>query len=77
MSLAERLQLEFGNRMDDLRVEIADDGVVLHGLAPSFFVKQLVQERVMQSCPRPLRANLIRVSPRNVAVADRTGPFLS
>lgn len=45
----------------ELRLHVGDEGVILRGRAPSYYVKQLAQQYVMES-RMPILANEIEVS---------------
>jgi len=46
----------------DLRLELCDEGLILHGRAASYYVKQLAQQAVLEAAEFPLLANEIEVT---------------
>ncbi len=48
-------------RLRDLRLFVRDEGVVIRGVANSYYVKQLAQHAVMQLVSLPIAANEIVV----------------
>jgi hypothetical protein len=59
--LENRLQVQLGGRIRDLRLHDSSAGVVLRGIAHSYYAKQLAQHAVMQATNLPIEANLIEV----------------
>lgn len=57
-------------RIHSLWVEIHDEGLVLHGRAPSYYAKQLVQHAAMRTSSLPILANQIEVCRETQASAD-------
>ena len=57
----------WGRRVNDLRLALDGDGLVLRGRAPTYYVKQLAQHAAAEACGLPVRAN-------EIEVADRDGP---
>ena len=53
-------------RLLDFTVEEKNGSLVLHGIAPSYHVKQLAQCEVMSLTHQPISANNIKVEPRIV-----------
>ncbi len=45
----------------DLRVDFHDDGLIIRGSTSTYYIKQLVQEAVMEVSDTPILANLIEV----------------
>jgi hypothetical protein len=60
--LEELIRRRVGNRVRDLRVRFAPDGLVLQGRAVSFHAKQVAQQAVMELARAPIRANEIEVA---------------
>ena len=62
----ERLAAETGSmlrgRVSDLRIELRGGGVVLFGIASSFYAKQLAQHAVMTGTALPIVRNEIEVT---------------
>ena len=50
-------------RVRNLRLACSDGGLVLRGQAPSFYVKQMAQQAVMEATDMPILANKIEVMP--------------
>jgi len=48
-------------RLRDFHVELRGGEIVLHGLAPTYYVKQLAQHEVMQATDLSICANEIEV----------------
>jgi hypothetical protein len=59
--LQAQLQALLGSRVRHLRVLCRDDGVILRGVAYSFYAKQLAQHSVMEITKLPVLANEIEV----------------
>jgi hypothetical protein len=59
--LEQLLKRELHGRIIEVKVLFRDDGLVLQGESPSFYVKQLAQHSVMKASKLPLRANEIHV----------------
>jgi hypothetical protein len=49
--LARRVRERTGRRVRDLTIEVETNGVVLRGLSPSYYVKQLAQQGVWELLP--------------------------
>lgn len=49
--LENRVRARTGRRLRDFDVELSPQGIVLHGLAPTFYVKQLAQHGVRELLP--------------------------
>lgn len=49
-------------RLSDLRLELHGGGVILHGIARSFYAKQLAQHAVMTGTALPIVRNEIEVA---------------
>jgi len=56
------LQTQFNGRVHYLHLVLVDDGIVLRGLARTFYVKQLAQHAVMSLTHLPIVANEIEVA---------------
>jgi hypothetical protein len=48
-------------RVRDLRIVCDENGLVLQGQAPSYYVKQIAQQAVMAATDMPILANEIEV----------------
>jgi hypothetical protein len=59
--LEARVQHRLSGRIQDLRVLVRDDGLILQGRAHTYYAKQLAQHAVMEASPLPIRANEIEV----------------
>lgn len=59
MRLADRLRRQIRN----LVVLSSDKGIILRGIARSYYAKQLAQEAVLECTPLPLYLNEIEVQP--------------
>ena len=46
----------------ELRVDSRDDGLIIRGVTSTYYIKQLVQEAVMEVTCMPILANEIEVS---------------
>lgn len=55
------LQVRLGNRVRDLRISMAGEGIILRGRTDTYHVKQLAQHAVMELCELPLVSNDIEV----------------
>jgi hypothetical protein len=51
----------WGRRIRDLRVELEGGGLVLHGWAATYYVKQLAQHAAAEAAGLPVHANAIEV----------------
>jgi hypothetical protein len=56
-----KLQNRVGSRVRGLRVVIEDRHIILHGRAPTYHAKQLVQHAAMAILGLPILANRIEV----------------
>jgi hypothetical protein len=56
-----QLQSRLSGRIRDFRLAQRDAGLVLQGLAHSYYAKQLAQQMVMESLDTPILANEIEV----------------
>ena len=56
-----RVRICLRGRLCDFRLVRCDQGVVLLGRAPSYYVKQLAQHAVMRASAIPILANRIAV----------------
>jgi hypothetical protein len=59
--LESHVQCRLGARVRQLRLCWRDGGLVLHGLAPTYYAKQLAQHALMAATKQPIRANEIEV----------------
>jgi hypothetical protein len=59
--LETHLQVRLGSRVRQLRVVSQNDGVILQGIASTYYAKQLAQHLIMQITNLPLLANEIEV----------------
>jgi hypothetical protein len=55
------LQLRLNGRVRDLRVDVAENGLVIRGRAMTYYAKQLAQHIVMEMTSTPILANEIHV----------------
>jgi hypothetical protein len=55
------IRLRVSRRIRNLRLVCGEDGLVLRGQAPSFYVKQIAQQAVMEATDMPISANEIAV----------------
>ena len=66
------LESKLAGRVSKLQLLFRDNTLVLRGLAPSYYVKQLVQELVMKVSELPLLINEIEVlSPQPSGLGSR------
>lgn len=62
LSLLEaHLRSRLVGRVQELRLVVRDEGLVLRGHAHSYYAKQLAQHAVMEATNLPVRANEIEV----------------
>ena len=59
--LEQLIHARVGNRVRNLDIQLSPEGVVLHGLAGSFHVKQLAQHSVREMLPKVQLQNAIQV----------------
>jgi hypothetical protein len=59
--LAAHVQGCLGRRIQDLRLFMRDDGLVLQGRVSTYYAKQLAQHALMRATKRPIQANEIEV----------------
>ncbi len=59
----DRISSLLGGRIDDLRLLIQDDGIILRGRSRTHHAKQLVLQAVMEATDLPIVANEIEVRP--------------
>ncbi len=59
--------IEMGRGMHDLDVEVTENSVILHGRAPSYYVKQLAQAAAMRMQRRSKLVNEIVVDSSTAA----------
>src|SRR5687768_1407451 len=59
--LEQRLQNRLGGRIRHLRLLLSDSGIVLRGLARTYYAKQVAQTVVMMETTVPILANEIEV----------------
>jgi len=55
------LQSRLNGRVRDLRVDAAENGLVIRGRAMTYYAKQLAQHIVMETTSTPIVANEIHV----------------
>jgi hypothetical protein len=55
------VRCRLGGRVRDLQVLGRDNGLVLKGFAPTYYVKQLAQHLVMEATEMPILVNEIEV----------------
>jgi hypothetical protein len=60
--LAAETRARLRGRVTGLRIEVRDGGVVLRGIAGSFYAKQLAQHAVMTGTDLPIVRNEIEVT---------------
>lgn len=60
-SLEQQIKARVGSHIRQLRVTCQDDGVILQGIAVTFYAKQLAQHLVRQVTDLPILANQIEV----------------
>lgn len=60
-SLEQLIRSRLGTSVNQLQVQLSDQGIVLMGKTQSWYMKQLVQELVMEHCSMPIAMNDIRV----------------
>ena len=51
----------WGRRIRDLRIDLAEGGLVLHGWAATYYAKQLAQHAAAEAAGLPVRTNAIEV----------------
>ncbi len=51
----------WGRRIRELRVELDDGGLVLHGWAATYYAKQLAQHAAAEAAGLPVHTNAIEV----------------
>jgi hypothetical protein len=61
--LETHVQVRTGRRVRNLCVEVIPEGVVLRGLAGSYYVKQLAQQEIRDRLPHARLENAIVVNP--------------
>jgi hypothetical protein len=59
--LENRVQAKLSGRIQHFRLHRNDRGIVLHGLARTYYAKQLAQHAVMTETKLPILANEIEV----------------
>jgi hypothetical protein len=59
--LETHLQSQLGGRVRSFRLMYSDEGIVLQGIASTYYAKQLAQHAVMQATPLPIASNQIEV----------------
>ena len=57
-----RLQDQLGGRVRNLRLVMRDDGIILQGIARTYYAKQLAQHSVMRQTDLPILVNEIEVA---------------
>jgi hypothetical protein len=60
-TLETHLQARLGSQVRHLRVNCRNNGVILQGIARTFYAKQLAQHLVMEMTKLPILANEIQV----------------
>jgi hypothetical protein len=60
--IEEEVRRRLANRLDDFRLVVRDEGLILHGRAGSYYTKQLAQEAVREITKMPILANRITVA---------------
>ena len=60
--LEAHIQCRLGGHVRDLRLVVAEKGLILRGHARTYYAKQLVQHAVMEATKLPILANEIEVS---------------
>jgi hypothetical protein len=65
--LATEIRLRHRSLLQALRIELVEDGVVLHGRAYTFYGKQIALHEILRRVA--VVANRIEVCPRSVATA--------
>lgn len=65
--LIDCLVSEVGRGLHDLDVEVTENSIILHGRAPSYYVKQLAQAAAMRMQHRPKLVNKIVVDSSTAA----------
>jgi hypothetical protein len=71
------LKTRLRGRLRDLRMFVRDGGVVIRGVANSYYVKQLAQHAVMQLVSLPIAANEIIVLSVHLGAGDSLAPAAS
>jgi hypothetical protein len=59
--IASEIDRQFGRRLREFSIDTGEHGLVLSGVAPSFYVKQLAQHAVGQMTETPIARNDILV----------------
>jgi hypothetical protein len=59
--IEEYVRCRLSRRVREFQLVIYENGLVLRGQAPTFYVKQLAQQAVMETTSLPIRANEIHV----------------
>ncbi len=59
--LEELVQARLSGRVRELRIQVRDHGLILHGQARTYYAKQLAQHTAMQASELPILANEIEV----------------
>lgn len=62
LSLEGILKRRLGYSVEQLQLHVENDGIVLKGFAPSWYIKQMAQEIVMEHSTMPIVLNDIHVS---------------
>jgi hypothetical protein len=60
--LEAHVRCRLGGQLRHFRLDVVEEGVVLRGLAHTYYAKQLAQHEVMRACGRPIVANEIVVT---------------
>jgi len=62
--LEEHVRRRLDSRLDDFRLVVRDEGLILYGWTGSYYTKQLAQEAVREITRMPILANQITVAAR-------------
>jgi hypothetical protein len=62
VELEQHVRSRTGRNLRDLDIELSTESVTLHGLAPTFYVKQLAQHCIQELLPNIDLRNLIKVA---------------
>jgi hypothetical protein len=57
----EHVRTRLGGLVQNLRLIVRDDGLVLRGYARTYYAKQMAQHAVMETISLPIQANEIEV----------------
>jgi len=59
--LTHRLRQHLGSRLRGVRVHVRDNGLILQGVAKTYYAKQVAQHAIMRLTNLPILANEIEV----------------